>query len=209
MRLPWTAASRRTEHRLSSGRPGMSNEVVLLGCGDVGPIHEPMAQYSELVRETLAGADIRFAQVERVYSERGTLQPHRRRAWQAAAAHGVRVHRLRFQRRFGRQQSRDGLGSGGAARHDRATARQGHPDRRRRAQSRRSAAAGNHRSQGPARRACWPIARCCTKAMPRGRTRRVWRRCAPRPVRAGRLSAGRSAARGHDARRGGSGEPGR
>jgi poly-gamma-glutamate capsule biosynthesis protein CapA/YwtB (metallophosphatase superfamily) len=54
----------------------MSNEVVLLGCGDVGPIHEPMAQYSELVRETLAGADIRFAQVERVYSERGTLQPH-------------------------------------------------------------------------------------------------------------------------------------
>jgi poly-gamma-glutamate capsule biosynthesis protein CapA/YwtB (metallophosphatase superfamily) len=54
----------------------MSNEVVLLGCGDVGPIHEPMAQYSELVRDTLAAADIRFAQVERVYSERGELRPH-------------------------------------------------------------------------------------------------------------------------------------
>src|SRR5436309_9762383 len=54
----------------------MREAVVLLGCGDVGPIHEPMAQYSELVRDTLAAADIRFAQVERVYSDRGELQPH-------------------------------------------------------------------------------------------------------------------------------------
>jgi poly-gamma-glutamate capsule biosynthesis protein CapA/YwtB (metallophosphatase superfamily) len=54
----------------------MTAAVVLLGCGDVGPIHEPMAQYGELVRDTLAGADIRFAQVERVYSEGGELQPH-------------------------------------------------------------------------------------------------------------------------------------
>jgi poly-gamma-glutamate synthesis protein (capsule biosynthesis protein) len=54
----------------------MPEDLVLLGCGDVGPIHEPMAQYSELVRDTLAAADIRFAQVERVYSERGELQPH-------------------------------------------------------------------------------------------------------------------------------------
>jgi hypothetical protein len=29
----------------------MSEAVVLLGCGDVGPIHQPMAQYSELVRD--------------------------------------------------------------------------------------------------------------------------------------------------------------
>jgi hypothetical protein len=44
--------------------------------GDVGPIHEPMERYSELVRDTLAGADIRFAQVERTYSERGvTIGP--------------------------------------------------------------------------------------------------------------------------------------
>jgi poly-gamma-glutamate synthesis protein (capsule biosynthesis protein) len=50
--------------------------VVLLGCGDVGPIHEPMEVYSELVRDTLASADIRFAQVERTYSERGELRPH-------------------------------------------------------------------------------------------------------------------------------------
>ena len=52
----------------------MTEAVVLLGCGDVGPILEPMAQYSELVRDTLAGADIRFAQVERTYSERGELR---------------------------------------------------------------------------------------------------------------------------------------
>jgi len=53
----------------------MSEAVVLLGCGDVGPIHEPMTRYSELVRDTLTAADIRFAQVERVYSDRGELQP--------------------------------------------------------------------------------------------------------------------------------------
>lgn len=47
-----------------------------MGCGDVGPIHEPVAAYSELAQPVLAGADIRFAQVERVYSERGALQVH-------------------------------------------------------------------------------------------------------------------------------------
>ncbi|MBI2508946.1 MAG: CapA family protein, partial [Betaproteobacteria bacterium] len=52
------------------------NSVILLGCGDVGPIHEPMSAYSTLAKPTLAGADIRFAQVERVYSERGALQVH-------------------------------------------------------------------------------------------------------------------------------------
>lgn len=46
----------------------------MLGCGDVGPIHEPMSKYSTLARPTLEAADIRFAQVERVYSERGSLQ---------------------------------------------------------------------------------------------------------------------------------------
>jgi poly-gamma-glutamate capsule biosynthesis protein CapA/YwtB (metallophosphatase superfamily) len=53
-----------------------ANSVTLLGCGDVGPLHEPMAAYSELARTVLAGADIRFAQVERVYSDRGSLQVH-------------------------------------------------------------------------------------------------------------------------------------
>lgn len=50
--------------------------IVLLGCGDVGPIHEPISRYSELARDTLAQADIRFAQCERVYSERGAYQVH-------------------------------------------------------------------------------------------------------------------------------------
>lgn len=49
-------------------------DVVILGCGDVGPLDEPLAPYSELVRPVLAEADIRFAQVERVYSGRGALQ---------------------------------------------------------------------------------------------------------------------------------------
>ena len=52
------------------------NFVTLMGCGDVGPLHEPMDAYSVLAQPTLAGADLRFAQVERVYSERGSLQVH-------------------------------------------------------------------------------------------------------------------------------------
>ena len=54
----------------------MSDSVVILGVGDVGPLHEPMARYSELARPALAQGDIRFAQVERVYSDRGALQLH-------------------------------------------------------------------------------------------------------------------------------------
>ncbi|HZN24846.1 MAG TPA: CapA family protein [Burkholderiales bacterium] len=54
----------------------MDNNVVILGVGDVGPLHEPIAGYSELVRSVLAQGDIRFAQCERVYSERGALQFH-------------------------------------------------------------------------------------------------------------------------------------
>ena len=53
-----------------------SNTLVLMGCGDVGPIHEPMDAYSALARPALALADLRFGQVERVYSERGSLQVH-------------------------------------------------------------------------------------------------------------------------------------
>lgn len=49
--------------------------VTLLGCGDVGPVHEPLDAYAALAKPTLAAADIRFAQVERVYSERGALEP--------------------------------------------------------------------------------------------------------------------------------------
>jgi poly-gamma-glutamate capsule biosynthesis protein CapA/YwtB (metallophosphatase superfamily) len=50
--------------------------VTLIGCGDVGPLHEPVDRYSTLARPTLASADVRFAQVERVYSGRGALQVH-------------------------------------------------------------------------------------------------------------------------------------
>ena len=50
--------------------------IVLLGCGDVGPVHEPVEPHSTLVRSTLATGDIRLSQCERVYSERGSLQVH-------------------------------------------------------------------------------------------------------------------------------------
>ena len=53
-----------------------NGEVVLMGVGDVGPIHEPLERYSTLARETLSTADLRLAQVERVYSKRGALQVH-------------------------------------------------------------------------------------------------------------------------------------
>jgi poly-gamma-glutamate synthesis protein (capsule biosynthesis protein) len=54
----------------------MSASVILMACGDVGPIHEPVSAYGALAKPVLAQADIRFAQVERVYSERGALQLH-------------------------------------------------------------------------------------------------------------------------------------
>ena len=54
----------------------MSRAITLLGCGDVGPIHEPLSEFSTLAKPTLAAADLRFAQVERVYSDRGSLQVH-------------------------------------------------------------------------------------------------------------------------------------
>src|SRR5215210_2602621 len=59
-----------------AGNRSKSADVVILGCGDVGPLEEPLERYAELVRPVLATADIRFAQVERVYSERGSLQLH-------------------------------------------------------------------------------------------------------------------------------------
>ena len=52
------------------------NSVVLLGVGDIGPIHEPMEIYGTLTRSTLATGDIRIAMCERLYSDRGSLQVH-------------------------------------------------------------------------------------------------------------------------------------
>lgn len=54
----------------------MSGTITLLGCGDVGPVHEPVEAFCTLAKATLARADLRFAQAERVYSERGALQVH-------------------------------------------------------------------------------------------------------------------------------------
>lgn len=55
----------------------MTNKsLTLLACGDVGPIHEPVDAYGVLANPILAAADLRFAQLERVYSERGSLQVH-------------------------------------------------------------------------------------------------------------------------------------
>jgi len=54
----------------------INGKVILLGCGDVGPIHEPLEPFSSLVRPTLQQADVRVAQCERVYSDRGALQVH-------------------------------------------------------------------------------------------------------------------------------------
>lgn len=69
----------------------MSATVALLGVGDVGPIHEPIEPYSELVQPVLAQADIRFAQVERVYSERGALQLHSGGAHSRVKPHMAKV----------------------------------------------------------------------------------------------------------------------
>ena len=52
------------------------SSLTLLGCGDVGPIHGPGSKYTTLAKPTLEAADLRIAQVERVYSERGSLQIH-------------------------------------------------------------------------------------------------------------------------------------
>ena len=40
--------------------------VVLMGVGDMGPMHEPMEAYGTLAKPVLATADIRFAQAERL-----------------------------------------------------------------------------------------------------------------------------------------------
>ncbi len=54
----------------------MAELVTLLACGDIGPIHGPVEQYSALARiaSGLPRPTSRFGQVERVYSTRGALQ---------------------------------------------------------------------------------------------------------------------------------------
>jgi hypothetical protein len=54
----------------------VENRVVVMGCGDVGPFHEPLDGYPTLAKPVLATADLRFAHAEKVYSDRGVLQVH-------------------------------------------------------------------------------------------------------------------------------------
>src|SRR5688500_13324918 len=64
----------------------MTNEISCLGAGDCGPAHgpedgTPIERYTELVRPTLQGVDLRFGNCERQYSARGTASesaPHGR-----------------------------------------------------------------------------------------------------------------------------------
>ena len=68
----------------------MKNQISFIGTGDCGPVHGPkdgfpIERYSELVRPTLKSVDLRFANCERQYSDRGANargegdgQPHGR-----------------------------------------------------------------------------------------------------------------------------------
>ena len=52
-----------------------NGSIVLLGCGDVGPCHEPVESFCTLARPVFATADLRFAQCERMCTDKGSLQP--------------------------------------------------------------------------------------------------------------------------------------
>ena len=55
----------------------MTNEtIVLFGCGDVAPVHDTLEPYTTFARPVLATGDIRFAQCERLYSDKGTRASH-------------------------------------------------------------------------------------------------------------------------------------
>jgi poly-gamma-glutamate capsule biosynthesis protein CapA/YwtB (metallophosphatase superfamily) len=53
-----------------------SKSIILMGVGDVGPVHGRPESYAELAKSTLETADIRIGQCERVYSRKGALQVH-------------------------------------------------------------------------------------------------------------------------------------
>jgi Bacterial capsule synthesis protein PGA_cap len=63
-----------------------SPEVSFLGTGDCGPVHGPkqgfpIDRYTELVRPTLAGVDLRFSNCERQYSLRGAYSAAAHAGW--------------------------------------------------------------------------------------------------------------------------------
>jgi poly-gamma-glutamate capsule biosynthesis protein CapA/YwtB (metallophosphatase superfamily) len=159
----------------------MTETVVLLGCGDVGPIHEPIGHYSELVRETLRTADIRFAQVERVYSERGELQPH-------GGAHG------RLPPHMASVITDCGFNVVSlAGNHAMDWGPEPLLDTIELLRGKRIQTIGGGRNLAEARQpaiieckglriAMLAYCSCCTRATPPVPTRRAWRRCAPMPV---------------------------
>lgn len=63
-----------------------AREISFIGTGDCGPVHGPadgfpIERYTELVRPTLQGVDLRFSNCERQYSARGKASetsPHGR-----------------------------------------------------------------------------------------------------------------------------------
>jgi hypothetical protein len=50
--------------------------ATLLAVGDIGPHHEPVADYLRYAAPVLASGDVRFGHCERVFSTRGYLQVH-------------------------------------------------------------------------------------------------------------------------------------
>jgi Bacterial capsule synthesis protein PGA_cap len=52
----------------------LPDEIVLLGCGDIGVSVESPEDYAEFVRPTLAAADLRIGQCERVFTPQGSPQ---------------------------------------------------------------------------------------------------------------------------------------
>ncbi len=89
--------------------------VTLMAGGDVGPRFEPTAKFAELIAPTLAQADLRFAQCERLYSTRGEdpqfIQGPGAHALSDRRENGGRLGCGRHQRRIHGEQPRNGLGT--------------------------------------------------------------------------------------------------
>src|SRR5262245_26486334 len=84
-----TGRINRTDHvevRVTTAGEGERDSVVVMGCGDVGPYHEPLDGYPTLAKPTLATADIRFAHAEKVYSDCGVVKVH-------SSGHYIRAQR--------------------------------------------------------------------------------------------------------------------
>ena len=159
------------------------DSVVLMGVGDVGPIHEPMGAYSALAKPTLAAADIRFAQVERVYSERGALQVHSGGAHSRVKPHMASVFTdcgfdvVSVASNHAMDWGEDALLDTIALFRERGIA-----GRRRGPQPARSAPAGDRRDATACGSRSSPTARSCRPATRRGTTRPASRRCARTPT---------------------------